>query len=1397
MKTKLQAVLMAIALSAACSFGCFGQMNVTSPSATDFVKYERIPVSYFNGLPSIDIPLYTLDYKDLHLPIHLSYYASGIKLNQYPTYVGLGWNLNAGGCITRVVNGAPDETCVEDAIDETGVSFNRNPGYYYSSDIMSDDNWASKERLEWYQRKNIYLYLELDTQPDEFVVNAYGVNGSFYFYRDKDGNVQSKVKSNNGTSFHVEIPKILYNPVAFDFPGGGTEPLKSFRVHELFYEFVVVKDDGTKLIFGGDDNNIEFYTTKKQHMDFSPKSETGPHPTFQYMKTWPTAWMLKEVISPNGNKINFEYLRDGSPMILSDVRTDVTVVQLNGDTERFPSQGADRGFSFIVQHPVYLKSVTMDGGYKIDFSFLHANDLSTVGPSFEEWLKTTCFSNVTDNVRYDKSGIYTPLAPHNYAQRLYKMRVIYNDEIRQSFAFGYIENKNERLKLLDIDIRGCAGHAEQKYTFEYNELKLPAYNMTVTDNWGYWNNKDYRKTTIDKKFFEYRSSDEYYTKADVLTGIIYPTGGHVSFDYELNDYSLVATQVPDFKILESSGKAGGLRIKKVTYSTDTTSYIHSFEYENEDGTSSGILSGIPVYISEGENSYAFDYVNWKNLADVRTDYVYQSYKMTSEAYINSIGLTTGNYVTYSRVVESIGDEKPLVKEYRYTNHDTCPDTADFKMYTNIDNVALDNQFTSRALMRGLVVDEIWYNDGKKVKEIKQGYNSNPERFEDYMKSIEQFTIPGIQIYYLAKDFVRYTPFKLLTFYPYLESRTETLYDPSGQTVMSSVTENFTYNGNLMPTRMTKNMSDGSIETKTITYPDDYNTDILNQMTDKGMVSSPVESLTYIDGDVAEGKLVEYELDNSIFIPRRTWTLGLTEGLDSTSFQKYTGSMYDSRYEIEAEVIDVDDSGNPLLIKSADGTPVSYQWGYSSAYPVAIVSDAANTYKNNVIWEPATQVVNVWLDPEDIPQNKNYTFTSYSAGDVKMHLNGALGFDWFVYGSLDGREYGLVQRRSQLPLEAPWDKYLKDYTDDFIFTGVSKGTHTLTVNTEMRDGTGSKDKGLMTFSYPGRISHTISSGQDEFLYENFESHIGSEIYPFGYFSDKCFVGEYHIDLSGDSSRKYLLDYRVYRNGKWDYVRMSLPGRSYTINEGLNPIDDVRVWPEDACIETYSWYPFIGLRSRTDAGGVTESYIYDVCGRLQAVKNNSEDIKNQYEYNYAGNSPQTYSPYYGNEKMSMHFLSSRCNQSEGYFPLPVTYTVPSYKYSSTVSQSDANRMAFDDLIANGQEYADENGKCESYIIVSVYNATSEAYTLEYSWGPQGGIQYLKFGIPAGERTDNTGDVTKDFVPKIIYVPRHVYRSVFLRNDKDEVIPFTAASGYTMWDFNYSAADYHDYKDTYIIQ
>lgn len=1112
------------------SLGCLAQVNVASPAATEFVRCERIPVSYFNGLPSIDIPLYSLDYKDLHLPVHLSYNASGIRLNQYPTCVGSGWNLNAGGCITRVVNGIPDETTLSDVADQTGVSISgvSNPGYYFSAAQLCGEDWTSEESLAGYANYATNIPGGIDLQPDEFVINAYGVSGSVYFYRDETGNVKSKVRSNNGESFRVETPVLVHNPQNITFYGNSDTQLKAYRIHELFYSFTVVKNDGTKLIFGGDYNAIEFYTEKRI------KSNVSSSGTNQYMKTWPTSWMLKKVISPRGSEITFDYQRNGSPIIVSDVRTDVTTYSPGGAVGFFPSQDSDRGLSFIVQHPVYPKSISVDGCAEIRFFLSRSNSMGTVNSSQNYWIQYDAFSDhVSDGVSYNKTNATwrIPYSPHNYFMKLSSFSVAdTNGHKLRSIRFDYTDINSERMKLSAVSICGSTNITEQKYTFKYNNLKLPAYNATVTDNWGYWNNKNYRSAGVGDELFSFRTANETYAKAEILQELQYPTGGTVRLEYELNDYSKVTTQAPDFTIEARSGKAGGLRIKRLTYTTDTTSYVHSFEYKNEDGTSSGILSGIPVYVAEGGNYNKYDYSGWDGLVHFHYKAnLKQQYRMVSETYVNALGLTSGNHVTYSRVIEKIGNESPLVKEYRYTNHEDWPDTADFSMYTNIDNVSLDNKFTSRALMRGLLTDEIWYSEGKKVKEVKQSYNSNPDRFEDYVRSVDQFSIPGVPGLLVALPFVRYAPYKILTFYPYLESRSETLYDPSGEKMISSVTDGFSYNGNLMPVRMTSNMSDGGVKTVTTTYPNNYgSSSILNQMNTRGMISSPVETVTYIDGKVTDARLVDYLNNNGIITPRKYWTLGLTEPLDSAMFTKYAVNVRDSRYVSEKDIINVDSSGNPLLVKSMDGTSVSCKWGYSSAYPTAVVSGAANTYKEHI------------------------------TGDISS--------------------------RADLP------------------GGVSKNesrSHSYT------GGRGRGDSDL--------------HGQDEFLYEDFESCSSDStniMYPFGYHSDKCYVGQYQINLKGTSDRKYVLDYMVYRKRHWRYARVSLPSRSYTIDEGLDPIDNVRVYPEDSSIETYTWYPLIGLRSRTDGAGVTEVYTYDAFGRLQCVSDGQGNIKTKYDYNYGG-------------------------------------------------------------------------------------------------------------------------------------------------------------------------------------
>ena len=84
-------------------------MPYLSPEAASLGKYGDIPVSEYTGVPQIEIPLHTVKSGNLELPITLSYHASGIKVQQEATWVGLGWDLMAGGCINRIISGEYDE----------------------------------------------------------------------------------------------------------------------------------------------------------------------------------------------------------------------------------------------------------------------------------------------------------------------------------------------------------------------------------------------------------------------------------------------------------------------------------------------------------------------------------------------------------------------------------------------------------------------------------------------------------------------------------------------------------------------------------------------------------------------------------------------------------------------------------------------------------------------------------------------------------------------------------------------------------------------------------------------------------------------------------------------------------------------------------------------------------------------------------------------------------------------------------------------------------------------------------------------------------------------------------------------------------------------------------------
>src|SRR6202012_537761 len=111
---KLKRALLLAAVSNLLFLSVFAQipvapLTVQSPNAASIGLFGSYPVSYYTGVPIIDIPLYTLKEREISVPISLSYHASGFRPDQHPGWVGTGWSLNAGGVITRTVNDIMDE----------------------------------------------------------------------------------------------------------------------------------------------------------------------------------------------------------------------------------------------------------------------------------------------------------------------------------------------------------------------------------------------------------------------------------------------------------------------------------------------------------------------------------------------------------------------------------------------------------------------------------------------------------------------------------------------------------------------------------------------------------------------------------------------------------------------------------------------------------------------------------------------------------------------------------------------------------------------------------------------------------------------------------------------------------------------------------------------------------------------------------------------------------------------------------------------------------------------------------------------------------------------------------------------------------------------------------------
>jgi hypothetical protein len=136
--------------------------------------------------------------------------------------------------------------------------------------------------------------------------------------------------------------------------------------------------------------------------------------------------------------------------------------------------------------------------------------------------------------------------------------------------------------------------------------------------------------------------------------------------------------------------------------------------------------------------------------------------------------------------------------------------------------------------------------------------------------------------------------------------------------------------------------------------------------------------------------------------------------------------------------------------------------------------------------------------------------------------------------------------------------------------------------------------------------------------------------------------------------------------------------------IHALDNVRKDPalKNHQIETSTYDPLIGITSKTASNGIRETYVYDAANRLSKVLDKDGNVINKYDYHYAP-------PIYGNKEWRKEYKNQTC--SIGNFPNTYQYKVPANTYFSFVSVSDANQMASQDVLANGQNAANQYAGC----------------------------------------------------------------------------------------------------------
>jgi len=504
------------------------QINVsfpTSPEVAMFKRFGDIPVGTYTGVAHTNIPIYTIQESGFELPITMNYNASGIKVDDQATWVGLGWDLMPEGVIYQDVKGKADQNDISYATPIEYIPFynrlevypggigrfkvvkqrgfvdydwctignQQNPGCFPpSSPSGSDGNTVVNDIV---YRKN--------ADVDTFRFNFFGHNGSFFI------NLQTREI--------VQLEK--------------SENIK----------FEVSNDQ----IIATDNNGVKYYFGQKEI--FSSYNGTSLSEEFSSR-----SYKISKIVFPNTKQISFEY-QDANYNFYSFSQ------QRNIRTSAYSSLGSNMCYGKInyqfepAQATLHNSNVKILKKIKTDeleiiFNLGDRQDINLYSWNNLKRLESIDFISIRNNKKFKSLDFIYTYFP-------------YQDDFPS--AITELQNFNQmkdalgkRLKLDKVsfftyDNNGNKINSNNEFKFDYYlSNTLPPKVSFAKDFWGYYNGHYNNNLLPDLGFYltpamgvpvyyegNNRYSNKDYVSSYMLKRIEYPTKGYTDYEYEINSFN--------------------------------------------------------------------------------------------------------------------------------------------------------------------------------------------------------------------------------------------------------------------------------------------------------------------------------------------------------------------------------------------------------------------------------------------------------------------------------------------------------------------------------------------------------------------------------------------------------------------------------------------------------------------------------------------------------------------------------------------------------------------------------------------------------------------------------------------------------------------------------------------